>query len=144
MPKIEKASEMTNVAEIVVPPVQQYVAPPKHIERQGGSTQPRVRRYPEVRAGVCEYHGTVNPHVPGEKQYLYCPDTYYPNGQLVHPRWGELQCSYCEDYKDPHDTMKKSIVQIYDSPTDPNALIVVCDNFSCVAAHRKRFMVSQS
>lgn len=118
-------------AEVYVPPVQS-----KQIERQGGTTQPRVRRYPEVRAGVCEFHGTVNPHAPGEKQYLYCPD----DGK--HPKWGELQCSYCEEYKDPADVIKKSVVNIYDSPFDPNQLIVVCDNFTCVAAHQKRFKVN--
>lgn len=137
MPK-EKAE--TFVSEVYVPPAVPPVAPPtpptKHYERHGEGTVPRVRRYPQIIAGVCEYHGTVNPHVPGQEQYLYCPD----DGK--HPKWGEIQCSYCEDYKDPKDVIKKSTINIYDSPTNPNELIVVCDNFTCVEKHRARFKVA--
>jgi len=129
MPK--QPAETTFVSEV------QYQPQAKYIERHGAGTQPRVRRYPEIRAGVCEYHGTVNPHAPGEQQYLYCP------GDGKHPKWGELQCSYCPDYRDPADVTKKSTYQIYDSPTNPNELIVVCDNFTCVEAHQKRFKVNQ-
>lgn len=104
------------------------------IERQGGSTQPVSRRYPQVIAGTCEYCGTIDPNVTGEYQYQLCP----------HYKGKELQCSYCPQGRDPDDVNKKATLNIYDHPSQPNTVIVVCDNYDCVKAHRARFIVSSS
>lgn len=102
------------------------------IERQGNTTQPTSRRYPKVVAGTCEYCGTIDPNVPGEYQYQLCP----------HYKGKELQCSYCPQGKDSDDVNRKATLKVYDHPSQPNTVIVVCDNYECEKAHQARFIVS--
>ena len=104
----------------------------KVIERRGTKSEPYVRRYPQVIGGVCEHHGVINSEAK-QFQYTLCPN------DGVHPVWNQLHCSYCDATKDPNDVIYHSTINIYDSPTNPNELIVVCDNFTCVQKHQARF-----
>ncbi len=115
---------------------QAWTPPPKTPERRGGGTQPFVRHYPRVIAGTCEFHGTINPNVSGDQQYKLCPN----DGK--HPVYTDLQCSYCEGYKNPDDVNYKAKLTITDHPSNPSALVVVCDNFTCLEKHQARFKVS--
>lgn len=120
--------------EVQVAPVP--MTPQRRPERRGGTTQPAVRHYPKVVAGTCEYHGTIDPNTPGQFQYLLCPN----DGK--HPKWGDLQCSYCEGHKIPEDVNYKATLNIYDHPTNPTDLVVVCDNYECLKKHEARFKVA--
>jgi hypothetical protein len=104
----------------------------KMIERQGSGTQPAVHRYPEVRGGVCEWCGVLDPNVPSEHQYKLCP----------HYRGQQLECSYCDAKKNPEEVIYKSVINVYDHPYDANKLVVVCDAYECVKRHRERFIKS--
>jgi hypothetical protein len=105
----------------------------KVIERQGQKAEPYVHHYPQVIGGVCEFHGVINPNYPSTDQYKLCPN------DGVHPNYGQLRCSYCDESKNPDDVIYKSTLNITNHPTDPGALVVVCDNFTCVQKHQARF-----
>lgn len=101
----------------------------KMVERQGNLAEPYVRRYPQVRAGTCEYCGVLDPNVPAQYQYKLCP----------HYRGMELRCSYCDASKDPSEVIGKSTMNVYDHPDKPNTLVIVCDSYDCTRAHQLRF-----
>lgn len=104
---------------------------PKRIERQGGVTIPMVRRYPQVKGGVCEYCGILDKHVPSEFQYRMCP----------HYRGMTLECSYCPQDKEQEQVVGHAILNVYDHPNNPNELIVVCNSYECTRRHQQRFKV---
>jgi len=101
----------------------------KTIEKQGAKNVPYVHRYPEVRGGVCEFCGIIDPNKPSTEQYKLCP----------HWQGQPLECGYCPPTKNPEEVNYKSVLNIYDHPDRPDKLVVVCDNFSCVQAHENRF-----
>lgn len=102
-------------------------------ERQGPRGVPMVRRYPEIRSGICEFCGVIDQTKPSTEQYKLCP----------HFRdMGDIRCSYCDETKDPEQVMYKSVVNTYAHPTNPDKVVVVCDNFTCVQKHEARFKTS--
>jgi hypothetical protein len=104
------------------------------IERQGSRTVPVTRRWPQVRGGICEYCGIIDPNVRSEDQYKLCP----------HFRdIGQLRCSYCDESKNPDDIVYHSVLNIAAHPDNPNKLIVWCNSYTCSQKHEKRFLVSQ-
>jgi hypothetical protein len=104
------------------------------IERHGGTSVAYTKHFPEVRAGVCEYCGILDPNVPSEYQYKLCP----------HFRGiGTLSCSYCPDHKNPDDVVRNSRVNVHVHPDNPNKLVIVCDSFECSDKHIKRFKVNR-
>lgn len=109
-------------------------APQLRVERQGARTVPVTRMYPQVRGGVCEYCGVIDPNVPSQFQYKLCP----------HYRGvGQLRCSYCDETKNPDDIAYRSVLNVHGHPDKPNELIVVCDSYTCSEKHLKRFDVSK-
>lgn len=102
----------------------------KYVERQGAKSEPYVHHYPQVIAGVCEFCGIQDSNQPSQIQYQLC--THFKS-------FGLLRCSYCDENKDPNEVNYKSTLNITDHPSDPNALVVVCDNFTCVQKHQTRF-----
>lgn len=106
----------------------------KIVERQGSRAEAYVHHYPEVRGGVCEWCGVIDKNVESQHQYKLCP----------HYRGQQLACSYCPATKEPDDVNRKSVLHITDSPTDPNALIVVCDAYECTKLHQERFQRNRS
>lgn len=103
------------------------------VERQGSRAVPVTRFYPQVRAGVCEYCGIIDPNVPSQFQYRLCP----------HYRGLQLRCSYCDEAKDPDEVAYRSVLNVHGHPDDPNKLVVVCDSFTCSEKHLQRFDVSR-
>ncbi len=122
-------------AEVVV----QEAAPPspppvpvRRIERQGGKAEPYVHKYPEIRGGVCEYHGTMDPNLPSQYQYKLCD----------HFRGEQMRCSYCPESKDPDEVINQTILHVYDHPTDPLLKVAVCSTYECNKKHQERFQMS--
>lgn len=105
----------------------------KHIERQGSSSEPYTKRYPEVRGGVCEYCGILDPNFPSEQQYKLCP----------HFRGLQLQCSYCPEHKNPDEVIRSNILNIHAHPDNPDKLVVVCKSFDCSEKHIQRFKINR-
>lgn len=104
------------------------------IERQGSSSEAYTERYPQVRAGVCEFCGILDSNVPGEYQYKLCP----------HFRGlGELACSYCPETKNPAEVVGHSTLNIAVHPDNPNKLVVWCDSYECSGKHLARFKVNR-
>lgn len=104
-----------------------------HIERQGASSEPYTRRWPEVRGGVCEFCGIMDKDVPSQYQYKLCP----------HFREiGELRCTYCPEGKNPDEIARISKLNVHAHPTIPNSLVVVCDSFECSQKHITRFKLN--
>lgn len=104
------------------------------VERQGPSSEAYTHRYPEVRGGVCEYCGILDPNVDAQFQYKLCP----------HFRgMGTLACSYCPDHKNPEEVTRSHTLNIHVSPTNPNEVVVVCGSFECADKHLNRFKINK-
>ena len=115
------------------PPVQQPVQR-FTVERQGSRTVPVTRRWPQIRGGICEYCGVIDPNVRSEDQYKLCP----------HFRGlGQMRCSYCDESKNPDDVIYHSVLNVAAHPDNPNKLIAWCNSYECSRKHEKRFVVSQ-
>ena len=132
MPKTTPGTEAPIAPELIAPT---YVAPRKTIERQGARSEPYTRRYPQVRGGICEFCGVIDKNTPAEFQYKLCP----------HFReMGTLRCSYCDESKNPDDIVYHSILNVAESPDNPNSIIVWCNAYTCSDAHIKRFKRSRA
>jgi len=123
----------TAATERVTAPVDtkpQWVMPrQKRVERQGETSAPMTARYPQVRGGICEYCGVIDPNVPSSFQYKLCP----------HYRGMQLACTYCPKDKSPDDVNYHSVLNIAEHPNNPDTLVVWCDSFNCSNAHIERF-----
>ena len=114
----------------VAEPVFRPVMPNEmRVERQGQRGVPVTRRYPQVRGGVCEYCGVIDPHTPSQFQYKLCP----------HYRGMQLRCSYCDESKDPDDVIYHANINVAEHPDKPGVLIMWCDSYNCAKAHLERF-----
>lgn len=112
------------------PVVYQAPAPrPKTIERQGARSEPYTQRYPQVRGGICEFCGVLDPRVSSEFQYKLCP----------HYRGMELRCSYCDETKNPDEVVYHANMNVAAHPDNPDKLIVWCDSYECSRKHEARF-----
>ena len=112
--------------------------PLRQMERQGGKTVPYTKMYPLVRGGLCDWCGVLDKNQPSTYQYKLCP----------HFRgMGDIECSYCDQTKDPIEVIRHSVMKIHDHPYDkdqfgrPN-IVVVCDSYDCSTKHRARFDVN--
>lgn len=115
-------------AERVMAPVQ--IQPRQmQVERQGARSEPYVRRFPQVRGGICEYCGVIDPNVPSQSQYKLCE----------HYRGTQLRCSYCPETKDPDEVIYHAALNVVESPTNPGTMIAWCDSYECSRAHLARF-----
>lgn len=101
----------------------------RQIERQGNKAEPYVVHWPQIRAGQCEYCGTLDSNYPAHLQYKLCP----------HYRGMDIRCSYCDAAKDPNEVIGKSKMNITDHPYEPDKIIAVCDSLDCVTKHHARF-----
>lgn len=91
-----------------------------------------VVHYPNVRGGICDRCGVLDQNVDSVNQYKLCE----------HYRGKQLHCSYCPGTKDPDEVIRHSVLQVMDSPTNPNELVVVCNSYECSKRHLERFEVS--
>lgn len=123
-------------ATVYAPPVAPPVQPRrvKSIERQSSGTVPVTRRWPQVRGGQCEFCGVMDKLQPAAHQYKMCP----------HYRGMDLVCSYCDPTKDPDEVNYHSILNVAEHPSNPDVLVVWCNQKACTDAHLKRFQVSKS
>ena len=101
----------------------------KQLERQGNATSAYSHRSPQVRGGVCEFCGVLDPHQPSQYQYKLCP----------HYRGMELRCTYCPATKDADDVNYHAILNIAEHPDNPDKLVVWCDSYECSKKHTARF-----
>jgi len=119
-----EAVNETPQTPVAPPPVKQ-----RRVERQGGAAVPYVHKYPEVRGGICEWCGVLDPNLPSEYQYKLCP----------HFRGQQLRCSYCDETRDPDDIVGHHTLHVYDHPTNPDLQVVVCTSYECTRKHEQRF-----
>jgi hypothetical protein len=113
-----------------IPPA--YVPPaPRQmqVERQGAQSEPFVRRFPQIRGGICEFCGVIDRNYPSQYQYKLCP----------HYRGMDARCSYCPPSKDPEDVVYHADMNVAESPSNPNTLIMWCNSYECSRAHLARF-----
>lgn len=123
----------TPATERVSAPATNWVMPrQKQLERQGGATSAYSIRYPQVRGGVCEYCGVLDPQTPSQLQYKLCP----------HYRGMQLRCTYCPPTKESDDVIYHSTLNIAEHPDNPDKLVVWCDSYGCSQKHEERFKVS--
>jgi hypothetical protein len=131
-PPTEREIAPETVATIQAPVQPAYVPPaPRQmrVERQGSQSEPYTRRFPQIRGGVCEYCGVLDPHVPSQFQYKLCP----------HYRGMQARCTYCPETKDPDEVVYHSNMNVAEHPDNPSTLIMWCDSYDCSRAHEKRF-----
>lgn len=111
----------------------QWVMPrQKQVERVGNSGSQYSHRFPQVRGGVCEFCGVIDPNQPSQYQYKLCP----------HYRGMQLQCSYCPQTKDADDVIYHAAMNIAEHPDNPDKLVVWCDSYECSKKHSERFKIS--
>lgn len=99
------------------------------VERQGDLPSPVSRRFPQVRGGICEFCGVIDPNQPAQYQYKLCP----------HYRGLQLQCSYCPASKDADDIIYHSNMNIAEHPDKPGTMVVWCDSFECSKKHLEKW-----
>lgn len=128
-PGTEPVNAPATVSPVSAP--QPHVILPRHkqVERQGNRAEPYTHRHPQVRGGVCEWCGIIDPNVPAEHQYKLC----------AHYRGQQLRCSYCDENKNPDDVAYHHNLNVADHPSEPNMLIVWCDSYECSRRHEQRF-----
>lgn len=103
------------------------------IERQGASAEAFTRRLPEVRGGVCEFCGILDPNVDSKDQYKLCP----------HYRGQQLRCSYCPDSKNPDDIIYRSNMNVAEHPDKPGTWVAWCNSYECSEKHLARFKLNR-
>ncbi len=109
---------------------QQWVMPrQKVVERQGDVSAPSVNFFPQVRGGICEFCGVIDPNQPSQYQYKLCP----------HYRGMQLRCTYCPQTKDTDDVIIHSTLRVAEHPDNPNKLVVWCNSYDCSKKHIERF-----
>jgi hypothetical protein len=118
----------------VAPPPQAYVQQPRQlrVERAGAQSEPMVHHFPQVRGGVCEWCGILDPNVSSQYQYKLCP----------HYRGMNLRCSYCPPEKDPDEVVRSTKLEVVEHPDKPGVMIVVCSSYECEKKHQERFRQS--
>lgn len=115
------------------PAATQWVMPRQmRVERMGDIASPVTAYYPQVRGGVCEFCGVLDPRLPGAEQYKLCP----------HYRGQQLRCTYCPPSANVQEVIAHSVLNVRGHPTDPSALVVFCDSFNCSQKHEQRFKVN--
>ena len=124
--------EMAPTERVVAPVYQPAMPRQKTIERQGNVSAPYSRRFPQVRGGVCEFCGVLDPNVPSQHQYKLCP----------HYRGMQLRCTYCPEAKDADDIIYHSTMNIAEHPDNPDKLVVWCNSYECSKKHLERFKVN--
>lgn len=127
------ATERVSAPETV--PVYQPPAPRQmRVERQGDTSEPYTRRFPQIRGGICEFCGVLDRNVPSKDQYKLCP----------HYRGMEARCTYCPPTKNPDETVYHAAMNVAEHPDRPGVLIMWCDETECAGAHIKRFQRAAS
>lgn len=111
---------------------------PRQVERRGGISVPYTKRYPEIRGGICEFCGVLDPNQESIYQHKLCP----------HFRGMEIRCSYCDASKSPSEVIGRSTMQVHEHPSDRDGmgrptLVVVCDSYKCAEKHLSRFELSR-
>ena len=127
----ERESAPETVATVVTPAPVAYVQQPRQlrVERAGAQSEPLVHHFPQVRGGVCEWCGILDPNTPSQYQYKLCP----------HYRGQNLRCSYCPAEKDPDEVVRSTKLEIVEHPDKPGVMIVVCSSYECEKKHQERF-----
>lgn len=127
----ERVTAPETVAPIAPPMPQAYVQQPRQlrVERAGAQSEPLVHHFPQVRGGVCEWCGILDPNVSSQYQYKLCP----------HYRGQNLRCSYCPAEKDPDEVVRSTKLEIVEHPDKPGVMIVVCSSYECEKKHQERF-----
>lgn len=119
--------------ETLTPAVPTWTPPPQpremRMHRQGAKSEPYVRHFPQVRSGICEFCGVLDPNLPSHDQYKLCQ----------HYRGKQLWCSYCPPDKNPDETNTHSVLNNVEHPYIPNTLITVCDSTECQRKFREEF-----
>ena len=106
----------------------------RQLERQGQRTEPYTRRLPQIRGGVCEFCGIIDPRGQSQDQWRLCP----------HFRGiPDMRCSYCDDSVNPTEVVNRAVLNIAEHPDNPNKLVVWCNSYECSRKHEQRFKVSR-
>lgn len=103
----------------------------KQIERKGSGTYATSVRHPRVIGGVCEFCGIMDKNWEARDQYKLCE----------HYRGMQLNCSYhvYPPNQTVDDLIEHEILNIADSPDNPNELVIWCGEFECSRKHIERF-----
>lgn len=104
----------------------------KQIERHGDATSAYSVRYPQVRGGICEYCGVIDPQQPSQFQYKLC----------THYRGMQMRCTYCPPTKEADDVIYHAVLNVAEHPDNPEKLVIWCDSYDCSKKHIDRFKVS--
>lgn len=104
----------------------------KTLERQGDATSQYSVRWPQVRGGVCEFCGVLDPNQSSQYQYKLCN----------HYRGLQLRCTYCPQTKDSDDVIYHADLNVAEHPDNPDKLVVWCNSYDCSRKHEERFKVS--
>lgn len=102
------------------------------VERVADQSSGSTVRFYSVRGGVCDYCGVIDANQPSEVQYKLCR----------HYKGKQLSCSYCPAGKNQNEVIRNSTLTIMQNPDFPNRMIIHCDSFDCLKAHRERWQLS--
>jgi hypothetical protein len=135
--EVDEAEENTDsdVADDEIPSDKGF-----ELEAQLEETEVHAHVHPKVVGNICEFCG-----VDYRGKWVFDPaiglrpanekDRPERITTCKHYNHLNLKCSYC---KNP-EINKERALHIYSLPEKPNVLIVCCEDYRCVVAHRKRF-----
>lgn len=127
------ATEREIAREPVAPAQPPYAMPYNmEVERVGGLSSGVTVVFPQVRGGICDWCGVLDPNTPSQFQYKLCP----------HYRGKQLACSYCPSTKDVDDVIYHSNMRVLQHPDNPRKLIVHCDSYECKKKHEERWQIA--
>lgn len=121
--------------------------------------------FPQIRAGVCEFHGTpygiVDPNtLKGRcrhecKTDPLCPHSRsgcesdsrtwrYANGvgyckHEHHYQGVPIRCTYCPADVNVREMLKTRTLSVFQSPSDARRFVIVCSDYRCRQKHLQRF-----
>lgn len=119
-------------APVTPQPINWVMPRQKEIERRPDSTSAYSIRSPQIRGGICEFCGVIDPNQPSQYQYKLCP----------HYRGKQMYCVYCPQSKDADDVIYHSTLNVAEHPENPDKIVVWCDSYDCIKKHEARFKVS--
>lgn len=103
------------------------------IGRSGESTTLASRSFPEIRGGICEYCGVINPSYPGDIQYKFCP----------HYAGMEMKCSFCKESADHPNVVRMSKMLVREDPYAPGQLVTLCGSYECTKKFEQKYHLTR-
>ncbi len=98
----------------------------------GSAHELMTTRFPDIRGGICEACGVVDPNQPSEVQYKLCK----------HYTGRDMRCSFCKESADHDEVIRMSTLVVKQDPYDPRSLVTLCGSYECTRKFEAKYHVA--